>query len=293
MLGVLGLMLLSAVLHASWNAIVKHVGRERAATMLTLTFALLFSSALALATSDPWGILNREREPREVLPWLLASGLGEAIYVWSLGHAFSKGDLGVTYALVRSTAMVAVWPLGILAFGEWPGGFALVATVLLIAGIYWVKVEKRTSSPREMKTAKISLGWSIVSGLAVGLYHTGYKGCARAGIPTAWAFTFTLLIAVPLLWAVLGRSLFADVRILMKERWASIALSGVASAGSFLLAIIALREVSSGIVLGVRNTSVGFTLLWAFRSGERLTPRQWKGLALLMVSVALMGAASR
>ena len=60
-------------------------------------------------------------------------------------------------------------------------------------------------------------------------------------------------------------------------------------AASFLLMLEALATSESGRILGVRNASVGFGLLFALLQGERLGRRQWLGLLVLFLGIALFG----
>jgi drug/metabolite transporter (DMT)-like permease len=57
---------------------------------------------------------------------------------------------------------------------------------------------------------------------------------------------------------------------------------------SFLLLIAALAEEGSGRMLGVRNASVAFALLFALALGERPSPRQWGGIGLLVLGVLVL-----
>jgi len=65
--------------------------------------------------------------------------------------------------------------------------------------------------------------------------------------------------------------------------------AGVLCAASFLLMLEALGTADSGRILGVRNSSVAFGLLFAILLGERLSLRQWMGIAILFGGVALFG----
>ena len=65
--------------------------------------------------------------------------------------------------------------------------------------------------------------------------------------------------------------------------------AGLLCAVSFLLMLEALTTADSGRILGVRNVSVGFALLFALAQGERLNRRQWLGILLLFAGVASFG----
>jgi drug/metabolite transporter (DMT)-like permease len=262
----------SAVLHAGWNALVKTTSNTRAATLLTLTGAFVCVWPVVLVL---W--LVGALAPANLSAWVLVAGLGEVAYVWSLGKALERGPLGVTYALSRAIAMLAVWPLSYAAFGTSLTAFGMVGSLLVILGI---------ASIRPSGTeGRIALGYTLLSGLSVGVYHTGYKGCVRAGMPFSLAFAYALLVAVPVLWLLLGRSLGAGARTLLQVYPVRIAGAALGCAGSFLLAVWALGRADSGVVLGLRNSSIAFGLLFALFLGERPRGRDWFGLGLFALSV--------
>ncbi len=267
------LALTSAVLHASWNFAVKRAGAPRAATLLTLTFALVFALGVLVATGT-WHAPIAWR-------WALMAGLGEAVYVIALGAAMARGDMGVTYTVSRATAMVCVWPISFCCFGSVPSRLALVATAFVFVGVLLCR--PNTS----VKSGRIALVPTLLSGLGVGVYHSGYKGSVLAGTPTPLTFVVALLIALPPLWLLLFRSLRSEIGELLRTRTPLLLGSGAASCGSFLLAVYALERSESGRVLGLRNASVGVALLFALVLGERLSPRQWAGIACLGASIPL------
>lgn len=281
------LAMISGAAHAAWNALVKHAGKrhgqsERTATLVVLTIGLIVG-VLALP-SVAWP-MRAVAMPRAALPWVLMAGLGETAYVVSLGIAYARGDLSLTYAISRSTALVVIWPISALLFATVPSALALVGTVLVLVGV----VLCRPAAKANTEGARWSVPWTIATGCAVGLYHAGYKGAVEAGASPIPAFVLALLVAVPLLWSVRalwptdGASPAAMFRI--PALW----VAGVLSAVSFILLIVALTTADSGRMLGVRNASVGFAVILALFMGERPSVMQWVGLSLLGAGVAIFG----
>lgn len=309
------LSVVSAVCHAAWNAIVKHVGHTRGGTLLTLTsaFAVTLGLAGVLAFAAPETLVVTSVGESGVRgasvagwfdglvamlanapwPWIICAALGETAYVTLLGIAYARGDLSVTYVLSRTVALVVVWPLADWLFGTHPDAWAYLGTAFALGGIALVT---RRAAPASTTTTsrsgvRIALVPTVLSGVAVGVYHSGYKGAVLAGYAPVPTFALTLVIAVPLLWLLLWRAARADVHALVSHarprRW--ILLSGVLSAASFLLAITALATAASGTVLAIRNASIGVGVLLALWLGERPTPQQWLGLAMFGASVCAFG----
>jgi uncharacterized membrane protein len=296
----IALAILSAVFHAGWNALAKSVHSARAATLLTLTFAL----PVAAATACLGG--GFALPPKEIWGYLAMSGGGEVFYVITLGIALERGELGLTYGVSRATAMMLVWPFAMVFFGVSISLAGVIASLLVLFGIALCRPVKpsaslstvastpvATAEPVALSVAQrsiapkspMALSWTLLSGLGVAIYHTGYKGSVTHHFPPTTTFLWTLMVAVPCLWLLLGKSQLGEVKRLLGKHAFRMMLSGTGAASSFLLALFALTTKHSGVVLGVRNSSVGFALLFALLLGERPTKRQYLGLALFMASV--------
>lgn len=277
------LALASGVLHALWNTLAKRMSLGAPATRVSgrgATLAILTAALVIMLFVTPF---VHHSVPVSSMPWIALAGLGEAAYVASLGLALSKGDLGITYGVSRGAALLLVWPLGLLVFGDVPSVASLVATLLLVLGMVLCQA-KTAEGARSM-----SLGWTLATGLSVGVYHTAYKGAARAGADAASAFTCAIAIALPLLWLGLGADVRTDARRAWHHDRGALVLAGVGCAASFVLAVVALSSTQSGRVLGLRNLSVGLTALFAYALGERPTSRQWLGLGLVLAGVVVLG----
>ncbi|MGV3626025.1 MAG: hypothetical protein ACO1OB_34770 [Archangium sp.] len=270
------LALVSGFTHALWNALAKTPGRERAATLAALMLSFI-AALVRLALLDGATLELRH------LPWVALAGIGEAAYVYSLGMAYARGELGLTYAVSRAAALVFIWPLAMLASHTSPTVLALGATSLVGFGIFMTR-------PAAGATAKWHVGWTLATGAAVAAYHTGYKGAVGAGATQVLAFIGALIIAIPVLLVLVGKAVRAQIPPLLAtpRMW----LTGALCATSFLLLLEALVSTDSGRILGVRNASVGFGMLLAVARGERFTARQWLGIAVLFAGVGVFGVES-
>jgi drug/metabolite transporter (DMT)-like permease len=275
------LALISGLLHALWNALAKRTKKERGAVLAILALSWVFA-ALGLV------IVPRAAMPAEALPWALLAGLGEAAYVVSLGIAYARGDLALTYSLSRALALTAIWPLSALAFGTAPSSTAILAT-LLVAASMWLCRPVGTSDGSGVRSSRLSIPWTVATGLAVAVYHTGYKGAVLHGAEPVTSFVVALTVAVPLLSMTLGREARTEAKALARDPRSY--LAGALSAASFVLMIFALELAESGRVLGIRNASVAFAVMLAFAMGERPSRRQWAGIAVMSAGIVLFALA--
>ena len=105
----LGLVLVSALLHAVWTALIKESRDPLAFNLLQALPFLPFALAL-LASLDPGSL------PRDVWWLLLASSVIHAGYVFWMARALERAELSLVYPIMRSTPaflpLVAVPLLG-------------------------------------------------------------------------------------------------------------------------------------------------------------------------------------
>ncbi|MBK6697352.1 MAG: EamA family transporter [Myxococcales bacterium] len=277
---ILALALLSGLLHAAWNVLVKRTKLERGATVAVLTGAWLITCAVLPFTAWPSTL-------KSALPYVALAGFGEAAYVYALGRAYAAGDLALTYAASRASALVFVWPLSGLFFGTMPSAWAVAASTLVAGGIALATPRTRPLTTPARRDAAWSVPWTLATGLAIGVYHSGYKGAANAGASPVVTLALALSLACPILWLTANHDVRKEAAELVRSPilW----LAAAACAGSFLLAIVALARTDSGRVLGLRNSSVAFALLMAAWLGERPSRRQWGGLGVLASGVVLFG----
>src|SRR5438045_3647707 len=127
-LGVALLVIVSAMMHASWNAMLKR-SRDPEHLVVSMSAACALSScALAVALHAHW-------PPRTALAWTVASGLLEAGYFLTLARALALAPLGAVYTIVRGGSLVVVWPVSILFLHEELTPSRGLGTALVLGGL--------------------------------------------------------------------------------------------------------------------------------------------------------------
>src|SRR5262249_166594 len=121
---VASLVLVSAALHALWNALIKRERDVRAATLPVLTVALIFSGTAALLEHSWFPSTG-------ALVCALASGICEAGYFATLSLSLQAAPLGRYYPIARGTALLIVWPVSLVWLGERAGSSSLAGAVLV------------------------------------------------------------------------------------------------------------------------------------------------------------------
>ncbi len=239
---VFSVVLGAAVLHAAWNALVKHGGDP----FLRLALVNLTGSAICLP------LLPFIAPPvAEAWPWLLASVAIHIGYCSCLCLAYRLGDLSQVYPVARGVAPPLVALLAWLAAGESPSWSGLAAIGLISTGILAIACGRRAEGQG---------GGHILLAVACGACIGAYTICDGLGIRASqgtleyivWFFFFDgLPFGLGVLW-LRRRKLHAAIPALLVPAIGAGALSFMA----YALVIWAMRTTPMAYVSGLRETSV-------------------------------------
>lgn len=282
------MVLFSALLHAGWNAYAK--GTESPTAFLAwLGIASVLSGLLLLPFVDLGSV------PAAVWWILPGTALVHTAYQIFLGRAYERGDLSVVYPISRSTpALVAIVAVPLMDDPVSAAGGAGIAVVM--AGMWLVHTGGRIAwrglvSPGigyAYLTLATTAGYSLLDKLAM----QRFAEVTWAGqVPRALVYFYLLttastLLFVPMVMRRLPRETFLSV----PKRYAGRLLFGlVASVGSYVLILEALRTASVSYVTAVRQTSVVFAALLSFLMlRERPGRPRTVGALLTVAGVAII-----
>jgi drug/metabolite transporter (DMT)-like permease len=268
-----GLALVAAILHASWNAFLRN-GADRlwsvtvmslAGTLIAAPFILYFP----LPGPAAWF-------------YILLSSLLQVGYSLFLVAAYRHGELGQVYPIVRGTVPLLVTLGGFLFFGEILGPFQTLGVVLVAAGIMSLSLGKQ-------RAANSSLLFALATGLIIACYSTvDARGVHTVGQPLAYAmwviFLYGLMLAVT--YTVIRRGLVIDVR--SPVTWKAFG-GGVVALAAYGLVVVAYSFAPAGLVTAVRETSVVFAvLIGALFLGEQLTLRRLAACVIVAVGAVFV-----
>ncbi|MGB2874559.1 MAG: EamA family transporter [Gaiellaceae bacterium] len=260
----LALALGAAALHALWNLL---LARERDTAAATGVAVLSLVVVLALPAALTW------RVEGGAVPYLLGSAALELAYVALLAAAYRRFELSVVYPVARGLAPVLALVLTIAvtvstpSLGEVGGVLAVAIGVLLVRGLHR------------------GLG-GLGAGAIVAAVIAGYTVIDRYGIHHANAAPYLLLV-------MLGPAAFYPLGLGRRRLVAALSpatvLVGAASAGAYLLVLLALRLASAPAVAAVRETSVVIAVaLAAVVLRERVGPARLAGAGVVAAGVALL-----
>lgn len=265
-----GLALVAAILHASWNAFLR-TGADRlwSITVMSLTGSIITLPLLFLVPipgAAAWPYI------------LLSSGL-QVGYSLFLVAAYRQGQLGQVYPIVRGTVPLLVTLGGFLFFGEVLGPWQTLGVLLIATGIMSLSLGKT-------RAATSSILFALTTGLIIACYSTvDSRGVKLVELPVAYAlwvlFLFGIMITIA--FALTRRGLAIDLQSPLTWKAAG---GGVVAMLAYGLVVVAYAYAPAGLVTAVRETSVVFAvLIGALMLGEPLTVRR------LLACVVVAGGA--
>ena len=240
--------LLSAALHAAWNAAVKASPRPP----LAMTAQMLASAVLAapvllwvgLPTPAAW-------------PWMLASSALSMGAVASLLRAYEHGGFGVVYPMARASSVLLVLPLAAAVTGEWPRPWGLVGVTLVSAAV--LMLARGDGLSRAL--SRPALGWTLASAaFTAGYIVCDAQGVRRAG--SALAYGCVLAIGNALLWTAWQRRKGLRLREL-RPQWPRTLLLALAATLSYWLILWVWTRAPIALASALRDTSAIFATLIA------------------------------
>jgi len=267
-LGIVAIVLLAAVLHASWNAMLR-AGADRLWSMTVMCIAI----AVTCAGLTPFVAIPA----RSSWIYALLSALLHTGYNLFLVRTYRSGDLGQTYPISRGSSPLLV-SLGAATFaGEIPDAVSAVGVMLVSAGIISLAFQNR-------KIGFDSLPYALGTACFIGAYSvTDGIGARLSGAPVGYTVWMCLLwgLFAPLVYVALrgSRSLVRGARETLIA-----AGGGIVSLIAYGIVIYAMAFGAMGTVSALRETSVVFAaLIGRVFLHERLTA--YRMVACLIVAI--------
>ncbi len=274
---IVAFVLISAALHAGWNALVRLEPDKDAAVVAVVAIAWLFALAVAVGEVAMGHAMFANGR---AIAWACAAGLGETAYFFALARALDAGPLAPMYTISRGGAVVIVWPLSIALLGEAVTAQGVAGTVIVLGGL--------AASGLERGLARRAVAWAIACACCVAGYHLAYKLALDAGAAESGTFALALAISTAINVARLGGARRAASLARVKQAPLKMIAIGAVCAASFLVLMFGLRAGGAGLVLTLRNTSVLFATALAFAIGERPGARAIAGAAIVAGGAILL-----
>jgi len=272
-------VLLAALLHASWNAMIKGGG-----DVLLDTAAIVVGAGLVAA---PFLLVVPAPAPAS-WPYIAASVATHVAYYYLMINAYRTGDLSIVYPLMRGVAPLLTGIIAIVWMRERPGVVAWFGMGLISLGVIALAFRPTRIGPALQGHGR-AVGFALANAGVIACY-TIIDGSGARLAGDAWAYIAWLFVldAIPFTayMLVTRGSSFAYALAARSRRGL---LGGGLSAAAYAISVWAMTEAPVALVASLRETSVLFATLFGARLlREHLTPRRWTGaFAVVLGAVTL------
>lgn len=241
-LGITLLILFAAMMHASWNALVK-ASRDPLVELATLNLAGGIVSLPLLPILGLPGLA--------VLPYLAGNVLCHTAYYTLLLNSYSAGGLSLVYPIARGAGPLLVAAASIPLLGEPLPAKANLGVVLIATSIASLAF---AGGMRHFHPRAVLL--SLATGATIAAYTlvdgAGARKATNAVSYIACLFVLDGFVLLPVVY--LRRPGIAVERI--RAHWKTGALSGILAVSAYGIAVWAMTRAPIALVAALRETSV-------------------------------------
>ena len=282
---IVGLLLMAALMHASWNAILKSDQSDRLATfgVIMTTGTLMGLCAvpfLPLIEPAAW-------------KYLASSVLIHVLYYTFLLKAYSYGDLSHTYPIARGLGPLLVALVSGRFIGEHLRPQDILGVLLLSFGLIALAMPLRNVVPKPGSRHGLATLFAVLTGFTIAAYIIADGLGVRSAGPTfqhrlsyiawlcvvegPWLLVLAIVLRPGTVWAHLRRT------------WWRGAIGGVIANVGYGIAIYALVLGPMAHIAALRETSVLFgALMGTLLLGEPFGLRRVAAAFVIVVGLVMM-----
>jgi drug/metabolite transporter (DMT)-like permease len=239
---VFAVILSAALLHATWNAIVKAGGNKFLTTIMVTTAAAALSAALLPFLPAPaiasW-------------PFAIASAVFQIAYFLLVARTYQIADMSQAYPLMRGTAPLIVALVSVNRLGETLSPTAWLGVIGICIGIFSIALgsglKDRKGVYLALLNALVIAAYTLIDGI----------GVRRSGTPAAYTLWVFLLTGLPLtVWVITARR--SSFLPYLHRYWRLGIAGGIGATASYGLALWAMTLAPVAVVAALRETSILF-----------------------------------
>lgn len=277
-------VLCGALLHASWNILVKGA-KDKEIDVALVHFAGAFAALPLVAWLG--------MPPAQAWPYLVTSLCIHVAYYITLAGAYKHGDLSATYPIMRGSAPVLVALGSTMFLSESLSLAAWMGIVGVTIGVMLVGLSRPAEALHHHRAVAYALGnaaviccYTLVDGMGVRI--TKMQG----GEVAAYVVMLFVLDGFPyamIVWWQRGREGRPAILDHARQRWLWATLGGLASMGSYGIALWAMTRAQVAVVSALRETSVLFgTVLSVWILKERFGVQRLAGACVIVAGVVAL-----
>jgi drug/metabolite transporter (DMT)-like permease len=236
----------AALLHATWNALVKASEDKGLDSVAVAAGSGLIALAVAPFLPAPapasW-------------PWMAGSTLVHILYFLFIAGAYRWGELSYSYPIMRGGGPMIVAVAGIFLLREVPSIKEAAAIALISAGILAF-----AHGSHDRRATWFAVGNAIVIAAYTIIDAQGARASGAPVSYTLWFFVANGIVITGLALAQHG----AKVPAYFRRFWLRSLAGGACAVGAYSIALWAMTQAPVALVAALRETSVIFAAVIAF-----------------------------
>ena len=243
---IVGAVLFGALLHASWNALIKSGADKQLDTALIHLIGCPVALVLVVVAGLP---------KHEALPWLVASVAIHLGYYITLVGAYRHGELSFAYPIMRGSAPLLVALASGHLIGERLAPAAWIGVAAISAGVLAIGLTRSEPNARPTRQA---LAFALTNAAIIAAYTiVDGHGVRASGDALRYVALLFLVDGLPYFTLVMWqrRGAHAQAFAYMRGRWPTALLGAFASFGSYGIALWAMTRAPVASVAALRETS--------------------------------------
>jgi drug/metabolite transporter (DMT)-like permease len=271
-------VLLSAIAHASWNAMVKKSGDRL--LMLASIRAVGLTAGIVVAIVVPFPSVQS-------LTFLFGAAAIHYAYYALMLNSYRVGDMSQVYPIARGVAPLLVVLFGTFLAGETLNILSIIAISVLSLGILWLAFSGKAISRHALLfaigTGIAIAGYSFLSGLGIRKSGSTLGYIAWLEIATGVGMTSVAYFR--------RRDIVTEF---VQTNWLSGLIAGLLSVTGYAIALWAMTMAAMAPVVALRETSVVFAaIIGSVFLGEGFVARRVAASIAVALGVVLLGMAAR
>ena len=282
----LAIVLIAAILHASWNLLAKKSNNKLVfvwwfllvACIIYFPMFLYFWSPRTLSTPG-WGCI-------------FATGVIHGLYFWLTAGAYERGDLSLVYPLSRGSGPLLVPILAVLLLDETLSLMGITGIALVIIGIYSIHLQSFSvhSYLAPFRAAPRSASvWAFSTGITI----AGYSLVDKIGVQIVYPPVYIyLMFAISLL--LLSPIVMTHHSAAIKAEWHTnkvlILVNGILVLATYLMILFAFQISKVSYVVAAREVSIVFSAIFGIVAlREENACQKIIGSILITLGVVVIG----
>ncbi len=277
----LALVLVAAVLHATWNLAIKGVTEDR------VTFIWLYIVTTVVCwvpVAVVWVVATGEHPQWEWLLGAAVTGILHVGYQLVLQRGYAEGDLNLVYPVARGSGPLLTFVVAVVVLGQRPGTVAAVGVLAVVAGVLLIAL------PDGQDSVRSGVLWGCLTGATIASYTLWDSySVNHLDVPPLPYFVLGTVLQLPWLTGLMAARRRTPIREVWRATRGPALVVGLLSPLAYILVLRALQLAPVSLVAPARETSIVIGALFGWLVLKEPRPaRRLVGAVVVLVGIGLI-----